>query len=502
MARVEQDSLGTLEVPDDVYYGIQTLRAVRNFPVTGLRIDPELIHALGLVKRACARANREAGCLPATLADPIEAAAGEVAQGVWDDQFPVDPIQGGAGTSINMNANEVIANRALELLGRPKGDYSTVHPNTHVNMSQSTNDVVPTAFRLALLRILDDTTAALDGLALALARRAKAFAGVVKVGRTHLQDGVPIGLDQEFEAYAALVGREASRIRDASFGLLVVNIGGTAVGTGLNAPAGYGERVVELLGWWSGRNIRQAANLVDATQNVDVLVHVSAALRSAAVSLSKIASDLRLLASGPRAGLAELRLPPVQPGSSIMPGKVNPVIPELINQVAFQVQGNDLAVVLAAQNGQLELNVMQPVLMHNLFGSARMLARAARAFAERCIEGIEADRDRIRQNLERSISAVTALNPYIGYEAAARIAKETLNSGRPLREVVQEQALVPDDVLDAVLDPANLTGRPAAVSRRVPVAAGVPARCGESPLEGAQTGAEPAGTSAAASRGA
>ncbi|OUN00238.1 MAG: aspartate ammonia-lyase [Firmicutes bacterium ZCTH02-B6] len=457
MTRLERDSLGELAVPAHVYYGIQTLRALHNFPSTGQRLHPEMIHALGLVKRAAAEANRSAGLLGDELASLIIAASQEVADGRWDDQFPVDPIQGGAGTSINMNANEVIANRALELAGRPRGDYGYIHPLTHVNMSQSTNDVVPTAFRIALLRVLEKTSASLKALGDAFDDRAQAFSNVIKVGRTHLQDGVPIALGQEFGAYAAAVRRAAARLSAAAQELLAVNIGGTAVGTGLNAPPGYRDHVVRRLAEWTGLPLRSADDLVDATQNVDPLVSVSSALRTAAVSLSKIASDLRLLASGPYAGLGEIQLPPVQPGSSIMPGKVNPVMAELINQVAFQVQGNDLVVGLAAQHGQLELNVMVPVLMHNLIQSAQMLANAVAAFTDRCVRGVQADRDNIQRHLDRSICTVTALNPYIGYEAAARVAKQSLATGRPVRDIVLAEGLLPADVVDAVLSPENLT---------------------------------------------
>jgi len=415
-----------------------------------------MIHALGLVKRACAEANLEAGVLPENLARFIIPAAAEVARGQWDDQFPVDPIQGGAGTSINMNANEVIANRALELAGRARGEYGFIHPLVHVNMSQSTNDVVPTAYRIALLQVLDGTCGRLEELADAFQERARAFAGVIKVGRTHLQDGVPISLGQELNAYAAAVRRAAERIRAAAEELLAVNIGGTAVGTGLNAPPGYGAGVVGRLAAWTGRALRQADDLVDATQNVDPLVAVSAALRTGAVSLGKIASDLRLLASGPFAGIGELRLPPVQPGSSIMPAKVNPVLAELINQVAFQVQGNDLVVALAAQHGQLELNVMQPVLMYNLLVAAQMMANAVGVFTAKCVRGLEPNHENIRRHLDRSVTIVTALNPYIGYDAAARIAKESMATGKPIREIVLEQGLLPPDVVDAVLAPENL----------------------------------------------
>ncbi|HEY8418036.1 MAG TPA: aspartate ammonia-lyase [Limnochordales bacterium] len=472
MTRIERDSLGELAVPAHVYYGIQTQRALHNFPVTGQRLHPEMIHALGLVKRACAEANREAGLLPEALAAHIIAAAAEVAGGRWDDQFPVDPIQGGAGTSINMNANEVIANRALEMMGRPRGDYDQIHPVTHVNMSQSTNDVVPTAYRIALLRVLEGTTARLKALAEALDERAQAFADVIKVGRTHLQDAVPMALGQEFGAWAAAVRRAAGRIESAAHELFAVNMGGTAVGTGLNAPPGFGARVVRRLAEWTGLPLRQAEDLVDATQNVDPLVAVSGALRTAAVSLSKIASDLRLLASGPYAGLGELRLPPVQPGSSIMPAKVNPVLAELINQVAFQVQGNDLVVGLAAQHGQLELNVMQPVLMHNLLVSAQILANAVGVFTDKCVRGIEPNLENIRRHLDRSVAIVTALNPYIGYDAAARVAKESMATGKPIRDIVVAQGLLPPELVDEILAPEKLVRG----ALPVPVAAGAGVR--------------------------
>ncbi|MFS8544526.1 MAG: aspartate ammonia-lyase, partial [Limnochordales bacterium] len=360
-----------------------------NFTLTRYRPNPLFIHALGDVKYACTKANLETGDLPAGIGEAILQACAEVSQGIWDDQFVVDPIQGGANTSFHMNACEVIANRALEILGLPKGDYGTIHPNTHVNMSQSTNDIIPTAFRIALLDMLGPTADALEGLAASFARKADEFAGILKVGRTHLQDAVPMYLGQEFGAYARVTRRHAERLRAASAALAVVNLGATAVGTGLNAPPEYARRAVELLREWTGHPLEQAEDLVDATQNVDAPVAVSGELRAAALSLSKIASDLRLMASGPRAGLGELALPPVQPGSSIMPGKVNPVMAELINQVAFQIQGNDLVVGLAAQHGQLELNVMGPVLMHNLFQSVQILGNAARVFAEQCVDGIQ-----------------------------------------------------------------------------------------------------------------
>lgn len=455
--RMERDSLGTLPVPADKLYGIQTVRAMANFPVTGRTIPPAMIRALGLVKKACARANMEAGLMPKEIAEPIIEAADEVARGIHDGEFPVDPIQGGAGTSTNMNANEVIANRALDLLGKPRGSYDVVHPNGHVNMSQSTNDVIPTAFRVALLDTLQPAVEALGHLADAFAEKGRAWADVLKVGRTHLQDAVPIRLGSEFTAYARVTARHKARLEQAAKLLLEVNLGATAVGTGLNAPPAYSSRAVELLAEYSGYELWQADDLVDGTQNTDAYVEVSGALRAAAVSLSKIASDLRLLASGPAAGLAELRLPEVQPGSSIMPGKVNPVMPELINQVAFHIQGNDLTIALASQNGQLELNVMEPIMMHNLFDSAAVLGNAVRAFTEQCVKGIEPNLERLQQYVDRCIAVATVLNPYIGYDEAASVAKESLASGRSVKDIVLERGLLSASLLDEILAPERLT---------------------------------------------
>lgn len=455
--RIEKDALGSLPVPADKLYGIQTVRALHNFPITGQRLPVTMIRALGLVKKACAQANFECGLLAEPIATAIVQAADDVANGLLDDQFPVDPIQGGAGTSSNMNANEVIANKALDLLGKPRGAYQHVHPNGHVNMSQSTNDVVPTAFRIALLHVVQNTIAALENLRAAFAAKGEAWSDVLKVGRTHLQDAVPLQLGREFTAYARVIGRHKDRLATASELLYEVNLGGTAVGTGLNAPPEYATRAVQLLAQWSGFPLRQAEDLVDATQNFDALVEVSGALKATAVSLSKIASDLRLLGSGPTAGLMELHLPEVQPGSSIMPGKVNPVIAELMNQVAFQVQGNDVTVALAAQHGQLELNVMAPVMMHNLFESASILANAARVFTEQCVQGIEPHYDTLKANVDKCIAVATVLNPYIGYDAASEVAKQSLKTGRSVREIVLEKKLLPASVLDTILSPERLT---------------------------------------------
>ncbi|MBE3575435.1 MAG: aspartate ammonia-lyase [Firmicutes bacterium] len=456
--RLERDSLGTGRVPADAYYGLQTQRAVENFPITGERLHPELIRALALVKKAAALANMEVGLLPPHIGQAIVKAADEVMAGGLADQFVVDPIQGGAGTSINMNMNEVLASRASELLGGRRGDHALVHPNNHVNMSQSTNDAVPTAVRLALLRLIDETEGALTDLAAALEEKAREFRDIVKVGRTHLQDAVPIRLGQEFAAWAAAVRRSRDRLRSTADGLLDVNMGATAVGTGLNADPGYIKVVVAKLAELSGYPLRSAANLVDATQNVDVLVAVSGSLKAAAVVLDKVANDLRLLASGPRAGLHEINLPPVQPGSSIMPGKVNPVMAEVINQVAFRVIGNDLTVTLAAAAGQLELNVMQPVLIYSLIQSITALRNSVRAFTERAVRGITANPQDIREFLDRSVAVVTALSPHLGYDAAAEVAKEALRTGRPVAEIVRERGLLSPEELAVILSPEELTG--------------------------------------------
>lgn len=466
MPRVEKDFLGPKFIPDDAYYGVQTARAVDNFPITGQRIHAALIRAVAVVKRAAAMANVSTGTLNSRIGKAIAQAADEIIAGRWQEQFIVDPIQGGAGTSVNMNANEVIANRAIEILGGQRGDYVLVHPNNHVNMAQSTNDVLPTAVRIALLDLLKETGGSLEALASAFAAKAAEFDDVIKVGRTHLQDAVPIRMGQEFGAYAEAVRRDRERIARVSAALYEVNMGATAVGTGLNADPAYIEEVVRQLSQLSGYPLRHSANLVDATQNADVLVEVSGAVKTAAVSLSKIAADLRLMASGPRAGLAEINLPPMQPGSSIMPGKVNPVIPEVVNQVAFQIMGNDLTVTCAAGAGQLELNVMMPVLVHNLIQSLSILRNVADVFRARCVEGITVNADRCRAMFEQSIGVVTAINPHVGYEVAAQIAREALTSGRSVRELVLERGLLTEEELSAILTPDELT-RPGIAGARL-----------------------------------
>lgn len=457
MSRIESDSIGSLEVPADVYYGVQTLRAIENFPITNDRIHPAFIRALGDVKAACAQANLAIDQLPEDIAKAIIQAAEEMAAGKWDDEIVVDPIQGGAGTSLNMNANEVIANRALEILGLPKGTYDKVHPNTHVNMSQSTNDVIPTAFRVALLRVIDQSLGTLEGLAQAFQDKAVEFDQVLKMGRTHLQDAVPIRLGQEFGAFARVLSRDIERLRHAREALFTINIGATAVGTGLNADPEYIRNVVQLLGDRTGYPLVSGEDLVDATQNIDALVNTSAVLKTCAINLVKIANDLRLMASGPKAGFADIHLPPRQPGSSIMPGKVNPVMPELVNQVAFRIIGNDQTVALVGQAGQLDLNVMQPVLFYSLLQSVDILRNAADVFTRYCVTGITANEEHTRAIAEASPSLATAVSPYIGYTAASEIAKESLATGRSVRELVLERGLLSEEVLDRVLEPDALT---------------------------------------------
>ncbi|AEI39709.1 aspartate ammonia-lyase [Paenibacillus mucilaginosus] len=455
--RVEKDFLGSREVPVDAYYGIQTLRAVENFPITGYRIHQELIRAMAYVKKAAALANMETGQLNKRIGEAIAQAAQEIIEGKWHDQFIVDPIQGGAGTSINMNANEVIANRAIELLGGTKGDYFTVSPNTHVNMAQSTNDAFPTAIHLSTLTLIGKLTVTMEELLTTFQRKALEFDPIIKMGRTHLQDGVPIRLGQEFEAYSRVLARDIKRIKATREHLYEVNMGATAVGTGLNADPRYIKRVVEHLAELVGLPIKGAEHLVDATQNTDAYTEVSAALKVCMINMSKIANDIRLLASGPRAGLGELLLPPRQPGSSIMPGKVNPVMAEVVNQVAFQVFGNDHTICLAAEAGQLELNVMEPVLVFNLLQSLGMMNQVFDVFRKYLLEDLQADADRCREYVEKSVGVITALNPHLGYEVVARIAREAIVTGRPVRELCLLYNVLTEEELNTILDPYEMT---------------------------------------------
>ena len=454
--RTERDSMGPVQVPEDAYYGASTMRAVLNFPISGLRFPRRFIRALGLIKRSAAEANAELGLLESRLAEAIVRAAEEVAEGCLDDQFVVDIFQTGSGTSTNMNANEVIANRAAELLGGQRGS-KLVHPNDHVNLGQSSNDVIPTAIHLsALLAIQEEIVPALSALQASLAAKAQEFWPVVKTGRTHLQDATPIRLGQEFLGYAGQVERALRRLERAATELEEVALGGTAVGTGLNTHPLFAARVCERLSAATGLAVRETDNHFQAQSNLDAVVGCSGALRAAAIALFKIANDICWLASGPRAGLGELSLPEVQPGSSIMPGKVNPVIPEALIQVCAQVIGNDTTVALAGQRSFFELNTMMPVAAYNLLQAIELLAAGARNFAERCVDGLQAT-ERGPELVERGLGMATGLAPIIGYDAAAEIAKEAAASGRTIREVAQERTGLSDEDLRRALDPASMT---------------------------------------------
>ncbi len=457
LARIERDPLGEYAVPDDAYYGIQTARAVENFPISGLRAPVQLITATVFIKKSAAQANVALGRLDAKVAGAINQAADEILKGALTDQFIVDVYQAGAGTSHNMNVNEVLANRASEILGGAKGEYRLVHPNDHVNMGQSTNDVFPTATRLALLLAHQWLVDAAHGLASSLARKSDMFASVLKVGRTHLQDAVPITLGQEFSGYAGCIGRAADDVERASESLKELNLGATAVGTGLNAGDDYTERAIANISVHTGIDVRSAANRFRVTQSMGDVLAYSGAMRRLAVELSKIASDLRLLSSGPRAGLAELILPAVQPGSSIMPGKVNPSVPEMVNQVCYQVYGCDTTVCVAADAGQLELNVMMPVIAWNAIHSSTILRNAMMVLRTRTVDGIEADVQRCRELLERSTAVATSLSPYIGYAKTAEIAKAAVATGRSIRDLVLEHGLMDATELDRILSAEAMT---------------------------------------------
>lgn len=455
--RVEKDLIGEKEVPTSAYYGIQSIRAGENFNITGYTIDSELITAIAYVKKAAALANMEVGSLDDTIGNAIVGAAEEVIAGKLHDEFIVDPIQGGAGTSVNMNANEVIANRALELLGKEKGDYDVIHPNTHVNMAQSTNDAFPTAIHIATHRLINRLEETMRKLEHTFTKKGEEFDNVIKMGRTHLQDAVPIRLGQEFKAYGRVLSRDIQRVHRSSDGLLEVNLGATAVGTGLNADPLYMKRSVEILAKLTDIPFENAVDLVDATQNTDAYTEISSALKICMINMSKVANDLRLMSSGPRAGFAELQLPARQPGSSIMPGKINPVICEVVNQVAFQVAGNDLTVSLASEAGQFELNVMEPVLVYNLHQSLHIMNQVLETFGEFCIEGIEANIDTCKTYVDRSIGIITALNPHVGYEIATRLAKEALETGASIRELILRDKVLTEEEVDNILDSFEMT---------------------------------------------
>ncbi len=457
--RREHDSLGEREVPNQAYYGVQTIRAIENFPFSGIPVChyEHFVRALACVKKGAALANAELGVLDGKVAGAIGMACDEILEGKLHDQFVVDMIQGGAGTSTNMNANEVIANRALELLGHAKGEYQFCHPNDHVNCSQSTNDAYPTAVKLGVWFTLRDTLCALRELKTALEAKAARFADVLKMGRTENQDAVPMTLGQEFSAYAVMIGDGIRHLEHAGNELLETNMGATAIGTGLNSPAGYAPLCTKKLAEISGAPVRLAANLVEATQDSGEFALMSSAMKTAAVQLSKICNDLRWLSSGPRCGLYEVRLPAMQPGSSIMPGKVNPVVPEVVSQICFQIIGNDVTVSMAAEASELELNMAEPIIAFNLFFGLTLLRNAAVVLASRCIVGIEPNRERCREYVQNSIGLVTALNPVLGYEKSAAIAKEALQTGGSVYDLVIAKGWLTREKLDELLKPENMT---------------------------------------------
>ena len=457
--RSEHDLLGSREVPARAYYGVHTLRAVENFPISGTPISvyPDLINALACVKKAAALANHDLDLLDAGRTRAIVAACDEIRGGALHDQFVVDVIQGGAGTSTNMNANEVIANRALEIMGRERGDYAYIHPNEHVNMSQSTNDVVPTALKIAAWVAIHQLIDAMESLRLAFESKARQFEDVLKMGRTQLQDAVPMTLGQEFSTYAVMLAEDEQRLHEVTRLICEINMGATAVGTGITAHPDYAHKVCRHLAHITGIPLVTAPNLVEATQDAGVFVQMSGVLKRIAVKLSKVCNDLRLLASGPRAGLGEINLPPVQAGSSIMPGKVNPVIPEVVNQIAFEVIGNDVTVSFAAEAGQLQLNAFLPIIAHSIFKSLTHLRNGSITLAERCVRGITANRDRLQELMDRSIGIVTALNPHIGYANATEVAQEALRSGRSVADLVLEKKLLSRAQLKEILSPESLT---------------------------------------------
>lgn len=460
--RTERDLLGEKAVPADAYYGVQTARAMENFSISGVRLSmyPDIIRALAMVKMAAARANHQCDpkAMPRAVLRGIEAACEDILRGRLHDQFAVDVFQGGAGTSTNMAANEIIANRALEHMGHRKGEYEHCDPHDHVNLAQSTNDAYPSALHVAIMLGNDRLIAELERLIGSFRKKGREFARVIKMGRTQLQDAVPMTLGQEFNAWAASLADEVVALRAVEGPLCEVNMGGTAIGTGLNAPRGYAERCARHLAKITGRPIRLAEDLVEATQDTQAYVLYSSVLRSLAVKMSKICNDLRLLSSGPRAGLHEINLPPVQPGSSIMPGKVNPVIPEVVNQVCFRVIGSDLTVSMAAEAGQLQLNVMEPVIAACIFESQTLFINAARSLRTRCVDGITANADVCKRLVEQSVGIVTALNPVLGYETATELAAEALRTGKGVVDLVREKRLLSEAQIRSVLDPRKMAG--------------------------------------------
>lgn len=455
--RLETDSIGSLKVPKDAYYGIQTLRGKNNFFITGYKLSPIFIKAMAYVKKASAHSNYQAGVLSKEIMEAMCTACDEIIAGKFLDQFITDVIQGGAGTSMNMNINEVIANRGGELLGGELGKYDKVHPNDHANCGQSTNDVIPTAGKLTLHMMCSDLIAALEKLHLTLTTKGKEFDDVIKMGRTHLQDAVPIRLGQEFRAFAEPVQRDINRIKLALEDLKFINMGATAVGTGINADVDYVNNITRVLAAITNVDFKQVHNLVDSTRNLDSFVWLSSALKTSAVNLSKTANDLRLMASGPKTGINEINLPQQQPGSSIMPGKVNPVIPEVVNQVCFQIFGNDQTITKAAEAGQLELNVFEPVLFFNLFQSIEILTNVIHTFIENCLVGITANREHCKEQVDNSVGIITALVPHIGYKNSADIAKESIKTGVPVAKLILDRGLLKAEELEIILDPFEMT---------------------------------------------
>lgn len=456
--RLESDSIGEMEIPESAYYGVQSLRAMENFPITGTKLHPVFIKNLARIKRAAAITNRNAGKLKPEISYAIESAANEVVCGMFDQEFIVDGIQGGAGTSANMNMNEVIANRAIEMLCGKKGDYTIIHPNDHVNMAQSTNDVIPTAGKLTVLDLLKPLDKSLLRLSNALYQKADEFDDVIKIGRTQLEDAVPMRLGQSFHAYATMISRDRDRLMKIRSEMYTVNMGATAIGTAINTSSFYLANIVPTLARITGYPLTQADDLFDATENLDSFVRVSSCLKACAVNLSKMCNDLRILASGPKAGFGEITLPAMQNGSSIMPGKVNPVIPEVVSQVAFHIIGHDTTITMAAEAGQMELNAFEPVIFYNLFDSITTLTHAVNTLIDNCILGITANRERCKELLDASVGITTALCPYIGYKKAAKLAKESLASNVPVKTLVLKYHLMKEKELNAVLDPYSMTG--------------------------------------------
>lgn len=458
--RTEHDLIGSKEIPADAYYGVQSARGMENFRISGVPIShyPDLIRAFAMVKMAAARANHDVGQLPKEILTGIEKACADLMEGQLLDQFDLDVFQGGAGTSTNMAANEVIANRALEHMGKTKGEYQFCDPHDHVNMSQSTNDAYPSSLHIAMALSNQRLIAEMTRLAASFRKKGKEFAHILKMGRTQLQDAVPMSLGQEFDAWAGSIEDEIAALTRVESVLHEVNMGATAIGTGLNAPKGYAEKCTQHLAKITGMNIRLASNLIEATQDTQAFVLYASVLKSVAIKLSKTCNDLRLLASGPRTGICEIHLPAMQPGSSIMPGKVNPVIPEVVNQVCFRVIGNDLVVTMAAEAGQLQLNVMEPVIAACILESQTLFINACRTLRELCIDGIKANEEVCRKNLERSIGLVTALNPHIGYEKSTELAAEALKSGKGIVELIREKKILTEEKLREVMDPKNMIG--------------------------------------------